>query len=365
MVSSKGLQISSGASRPALTPEQKRFNSLIRQVEQARSVLNDWQESIPLFRQGHAQMLAPLQVSFVAARREWAFALDALLGQSGWTRAERGALRELICEAAGELLHLDDEDAPLKALFDKHGEIDFDSDKQQNLEVMKELTEVFTDLDLGDSVDIRTEEDLFQRMFEGMTARAAAAEAEQAARPQRRRKTAAQQRREADAQLATQSVREVYRKLVSAVHPDRESDPQRHDAKTELMQKINQAYAANDLLTLLEVQLQIEHVDAANIASAQRLKHYNKVIAEQLSSLKEEIAHVQTGFCMDFGLEPGSAMNPRKLGMLIEQRARLMRAELAQQQRDLRMLGDRVAIKRWLKRQRQILEDARFYDDLF
>lgn len=362
-----GLQISVRTSGAPLSPEQKRFNNLIRQIEQARQTLIAWQENLPPFAQTYLEVVLPLQDSFLAARREWLFGLDALLGQSGWTRTERAMLRELVCDTAGELLAVDEDDAELKALFDKYSDVDFDTDKQQELQAMKEMTEIFTGLDLGDSADIRTDEDLLQRMSERMKEAAAEAQDKNAARAKRRRKTAAQQRRESEAQLATQSVREIYRKLASALHPDREPDPARRDAKTAMMQKINQAYEANDLLTLLEMQLQIEQVDARQIASAgaQRLKHYNNVLAEQLVGLKMEIERVEYGFRGDYVVEPGSAVNPRKLGKLIDERTRLLRAELAQQQREARILGDRAGMKRWLKQQRQAMREEEMYGDFF
>ena len=52
--------------------------------------------------------------------------------------------------------------------------------------------------------------------------------------------------------------------------------------------------------------------------------------------------------------------NPRKLGEVLERTSRQWRAELAQQQRDMRMLGDVAATKRWLKRQRQLSREAEF-----
>jgi len=63
---------------------------------------------------------------------------------------------------------------------------------------------------------------------------------------------------------ATQSIREIFRKLASALHPDRETDRKGREVKTALMLQVNRAYAGNDLLTLLE--LQIEQVDASHIA---------------------------------------------------------------------------------------------------
>jgi PIN domain nuclease of toxin-antitoxin system len=361
------LQISTGEAGPVLTPQQKRFNTLIRQIEQARQTLAAWHENIGVYRQAHAQVLLPQQTALMAARREWVFALDVLLGRPGWTRAERGTLRDLVCDMAGELLHAGEDDAALKALFAKHAEVDFDTERQEMVRAMKNMTEAVTGLDLGDDEGIDTDADLFERMQQGLQERAAAEEAKRGAKAAPRRKSAAQQRREAEAQQATQSVREIFRKLASALHPDRETDEQQREIKTALMQKVNQAYAGDDLLTLLELQLQIEQIDAGHIAnaSAQRLKHYNKVLSEQLAELRAELERVETGFRIDFGLEAGWGMNPRKLGQLLEQNSRELRAELSQQQHDMRMLADVAATKRWLKRQRQLLREAEFDFELF
>jgi hypothetical protein len=367
-MSRNALRISTGEAGAALTPQHKRFNTLIRQIELVRQTLAAWHESIGVYRQAHAQVLRPLGTELMAARRQWVFALDELLGQRGWTKAERETLSELVCDAAGELLHGRDDDEELKVLFARHAEVDFDTERQQMVRAMKDMTEVMTGLDLGDDEGIDTHADLFERMQQGLRERAAAEEAERGAKAARRRsKNAAQQRREAEALQATQSVREIFRKLASALHPDRETDAGQREVKTVLMQKVNQAYAANDLLTLLELQLQIEQIDAGHIAnaSAERLKHYNKVLGEQLAQLRVEVESVEVGFCIDFGLEPGRGMNPRNLGQLLEQNARQLRAELSQQQRDMRMLADPAATKRWLKRQRQLLREDEFGFELF
>jgi hypothetical protein len=131
------------------------------------------------------------------------------------------------------------------------------------------------------------------------------------------------------------------------------------------MQKANQAYAANDLLALLELQLQIEQVDAGHIAnaSAQRVKHYNQILAEQLAELRTEAARVETGFRLDFGLQSGWGLSPKKLMATIKEDAREMRAVLAEVQRELRLLDDPVAVKRWLKqaRSRRRSDDFDFF----
>jgi len=53
-------------------------------------------------------------------------------------------------------------------------------------------------------------------------------------------------------------------------------------------------------------------------------------------------------------------MKPRKVGALIEQTSRQWRADLDKQHRDMRMLGDVAATRRWLKRERKLLREADF-----
>jgi len=367
MFTIQALQIAPAAGQSALTPEQKRFNTLIRQIEQARRTLAAWRDNVPLYLQSHTQVIVPLQRALASASRERAAELDRLLDQPGWNRIEQATLRELLCDSVAELLAAQEEQDPaLKALFDKHAEVDFDTEQRESRRAMKGLVEEMTGLDLGDDTEIASDEDLFKRMHEQMAAQSASArETSPDAPAPRRRKTAAQQRREAEAQQGAQSIREIYRKLASALHPDRETDPALRQSKTALMQKVNQAYAADDLLTLLELQLQIEQVDASHVAgaSAQRLKHYNKVLAEQLAELKSETDRMEAGFRFDFGLGPGWGLNPAKLGILISQNARGLRGELAMLERDMRTLADRPATRRWLKRERQRLRDAEFDAD--
>ena len=373
-----GLQISAAAGSAALTPAQKRFNSLLRQIEQARRKLAAWHDNIALYRRTHVEAMLPLIDALSAERRHWIVALDGLAGEPGWTKAERATLSELICEgAAGLLQAAEEDDAELKALHDRHADVGFDTQQQEARETVKQLAEAMTGLDLGDMDGIDSDHDLIERMRERMatlqaeagaeTADAEAASQSSAAPPPPRRKTAAQQRREAEAQLATQSVREVFRKLASALHPDRESDPVEREAKTALMQRVNQAYAANDLLALLELQLQIEQIDASHVAAAgaKRLGHYNKVLAEQLAELKLEIERTEIGFTMDFGLPAGFIIEPTRIPSLAAEGIGELRAAMAQLRRQMDLYGDKAAMKRWLKREARRLRSEAFGGGFF
>jgi hypothetical protein len=121
----------------------------------------------------------------------------------------------------------------------------------------------------------------------------------------RRGHAADEERSKAQAERkATQSVREIYRKLASALHPDRETNASEHRRKTALMQRTNQAYAQNDLLQLLALQIEIEQIDAAALADLPeaRLRHYNEVLNEQLQVLESQLQAQTVPFHLQFGL---------------------------------------------------------------
>ena len=87
--------------------------------------------------------------------------------------------------------------------------------------------EAQTGLDLGDE-DFETEADLLAHVRERLQAKSAENEAEAPPPPPPKRQSAAQKKRaaerEAVAAAAKQSLREVFRKLASSLHPDRAED---------------------------------------------------------------------------------------------------------------------------------------------
>ncbi len=135
-------------------------------------------------------------------------------------------------------------------------------------------------------------------------------EGARAERKPRRKSPAQQKKQERDekyAQEASQNVREVYRKLASFLHPDREPDVERRAQRTALMQRVNIAYEANDLMSLLTLQREAEGLSASDPAgfSPDRLKIYIRVLEDQLKMLRKESDQVQQGLRASAG--PGSA----------------------------------------------------------
>lgn len=325
------LQIQPHGADPVLAQHQTRFNSLVRDVTLWRAALGEWKARIARYRQA----VGPVHGELHAAWRQWVLALDQASLQPQFTRAERAQLEELLRDAARALLDAGD-DAAIAALLSRH-EDDLPSvqSKQEDASAPDEelLEELAPD-------------------WERQAARAAEQREERAAR---RRAAAALKRRTQATQEVSQSVRDVYRRLASTLHPDRERDAQQRERKTALMQQANQAYAEGNLLALLELQLQAEQVDAGHLAVAdqRRLQHYAAVLQEQLEELQSETRRLEAEFRSATGLAPGAGLQPRKADRLISSEVQRLRHEMQLLRRQIKLLLDVEATKLWLREQRK------------
>ena len=343
--------------RPALSKGQKAFNSLIKQIEKRRSRLAAWEIAIPPYQRKYASELVPLVEEATDLRVKLVHRLDAASDLKGLTKSERRTLADVIVDLAEDLVATHD-DPQMKVIYNKHSQSDYDAEEAAGLERLKSVFEDMLGIELGDDLDLNSPEEILERAKAQVRERQEQDDAEHRARQDRRgkrKKSAKQLAREAqqlaDEQQLRQSIREIYRKLASAIHPDRAANPQEHARKTALMQRANQAYEKNNLLQLLELQLELEHIDqnAINNISEHRLKHYNKVLREQLIELDHEIERVEDTFRAQFGLDPLEDLSPRTimrdLAVEIVNTQRTIRAL----NKDLRAVEELKTLKVWLK----------------
>jgi hypothetical protein len=184
-------------------------------------------------------------------------------------------------------------DAELEAVYDRHHAETLAQRREVDDQLQRQVLERMARARFGDEFDLGDDDPA------SMAERMAAAEAQQASAEQgeaqtRRGEAPGAPRSGKHAQRAqdiTQSLREVYRKLASSLHPDREPDPAERVRKTELMQQVNRAYEARDLLSLLRLQMAAEQISGERLAAlpAALVRHYNEVLKEQLSALHVEL----------------------------------------------------------------------------
>ena len=336
---------------------QKAFNRLIEKIEAQRQSLAAWQAFLPQFQQRVAAEVEPLQKRCLAARWSLATLFDNAHDRAGATKREQAKLASLVLDLCAELLQsADEEDPALIALHDKHSHASLAERKEEESRFLMDMAETVFGVDLDDGQDLSSPETvraaLHRKMQEQHSAQAELA-AQAAAVPPRRKSAKALAKEAqiaAQAQAATMSVREIYRKLASALHPDRETDDAERLRKTALMQQVNQAYAKSDLLRLLELQIEAEQIDLASLGaiSEQRLGHYNQVLAEQSAQLDHEIDALTLPYQHQTGAFGGS-LTPETLSRTLDGDLAELRHDARRIEHDLKRLQDRAVLKAWLR----------------
>jgi hypothetical protein len=304
-------------SAPALTPTQRKFNQLIERLNLQRQELARWQA----FRQIYHQQLAEHYQPALARLREKQIALvrllDRFLDGKALAKRESAKVRGILSDLLAQLLAASP-DPELVRIYEKYSDRSF-SDEQQHLDVIRTLASETFGIDVEAYQGGESPEELGHWVDEQL--RAGRPEPQQGPRRKKSAKAIARetQRKEA-AQGGTRAVREVFRKLVSELHPDRETDPAEHARKTELMQRVNQAYKAGDLLALLELQLSIEQIDPRALAglAEERLRHYIYVLDEQSRRLRDELAEFVAPFAMAMGKSPVRKLSPEIVQRALE-----------------------------------------------
>lgn len=316
----------------ATTREQRAFNRLAEQIRRKRQDLADWQAWLDGYRERMAGEYEPLRRRQYDLELQLVRRLDAVLEPGSGRRlgkATRATLLRYLDERIHELLDAggagEDE---LAALLRKHADEDVEDLREQDRQFERELAESMIGGLFGEDVldghQGDDAESLFRHVDEKLRERSAAAGARQ---PRGKRAEAAAERRAQAEREASQSVRDIFRKLASSLHPDRELDPAQRARKTELMQQATRAYQHNDLLQLLTLQVQGEQIDARHLAGLPdaRLKHYNAVLRDQVAALEDEVAALAQAAAMELQvLDPA----PSRSGL--ERQLRMRVAQLRQ-----------------------------------
>ena len=364
------VAIAPGHETASLSKAQKTFNTLVKQIEKRRERLGAWDAVMPAFQKKFVDALLPLEQESTALRIKLIHLLDDAFLQKGLSKAEQRTLSDLIADMARDLMQVSD-DAALKVIYNRHvgsanvGNAAAEPDPEPDSEPQSQSPE---DLDAlsPDELAERLQAEL-DAQFERDMAAHAAREAQRAKRKKAPKQSAAQARIEAEQAESSKSIREIYRKLASALHPDRETDPREQERKTVLMQRVNHAYAKGNLLQLLELQLEIEQIDRRAIdgLSEARLTRYNGILEEQIRELDQEIQHVENDFRRTYGIASSTKVAPDTV-------MRILTRDIAGMQRGnqdlavaLREFEDPDKVRDWLKDMKRRPASSRFDDESF
>lgn len=333
----------------AAGPARTRFERLLGDLQARRDALRAWAEALPDWRQRYHARIVPL----LEQQRDLDLALIELLDHASisarLSRAEHAVLSERVCALAMPLI--DAGHAALRPVYARHRA----QRDERDVAEAEALSRHCPDEALGLAAEETDVLDSAEAVFEQAQAQARE-RARQAHAEQRRAKRRARAHSGPGA-LATEQapLRELYRRLAAGLHPDRARDSADSVRRTALMQRLNAAYKAGDLLGLLELQAELGLLDAAGVDAfgEQKLARYNLDLAAQCRQLDQQLAQVCGDFCVEYGLDLPRRPKPEQLGRLLARMGRALEEDLAGQRLALRELDPPAGLKRWLKWQQR------------
>ena len=303
------------------SPAQQAFRQAILDVENLRERLRDLRAQQAETRRRYWQQVGPAATAVVAARRALFPALEEALLLGYFSRQEEAQITELILGNA-------------RSLEERFGEDEGDIIRKYapagHRRAPREAAKKDPPADKSPEPDFTPDPTLPPH--------------EQAAAARARRKTKAQRVQEAAARANQQQLesntKTIYRQLARTHHPDLERDPTKQADKTAQMQRITEAYEADDLYTLLQLLAESGPADAA---ADDVLARYSRALLQQQITLKQEMNELKYG---PNGFVTGSG---KKQELELRQLKRDLRAEAEYVQHVGRLLAEAEGLREVLR----------------
>ncbi len=335
-------------SRP-LSPVQRKYNTLLEKIDKQKADLEQWQQAHHSCQQQVAGKYEPLRNRLTQEQLKLLLVLDDALHRHKFTKKQRQQLTDIIIHLCEQLIDETDDEAfmVLYQRYQPEAEPDFSPEEQAEMDTA--LRAAFEDtfgIQLDESIDLNNPEAIAQAVLEHQSRQ------QQNQKP--RKKTAKQQAKEtqekAEAEAAQQSIQSVYRQLVKALHPDRESDADERARKTQLMQAVTVAYEEKNLIKLLELQLQETQISQQlHQLGDDKINAFIKLLENQWQQLKSETQQIEINYKQMLGLSPWEKLTPKKLHSVLKNDIAQLEQKIKDIQQDRRLFeGDIQALKAWL-----------------
>ena len=270
-----------------LSPQQKKLNRLIERIEQQKQELAAWENAQSDIQNYTRSKLFPV---YAELHTVLFTQLDTL-----WNHLVSDAFSKV------DLAQIDTKIAALAKILKKSQMLTSAQKEQvekvdtfymqhaEHVRVKKAKANSIQNHDLAETVEQNVDVD-----WENYEYDSAQYEAER----ERAKQLKQQEKREQAVKMAEQSLKTVYLKITAMIHPDREPDEVKKLKKTELLQKVNEAYAAQDLFYLLKLQLQLEINKSlsSKALSSEQVKFYQLSLETQSQNLQNQLEEIFASF---------------------------------------------------------------------
>ena len=133
---------------------------------------------------------------------------------------------------------------------------------------------------------------------------------------------------------------------------DLEPDEAEKLRKTELLKQVTTAYRANELLTLLRLQLELQRIDQSHLENLaeDQLRYYNKLLKEQARELDEALYEEQMSWSGFTGKPYFFTATPAAMQYDYEAQTRQLNLKIRALEAEVLAFGhDPAALKMFLK----------------
>jgi hypothetical protein len=291
---STALNISPGAKKE-LTKSQIQFNQLIARIELLQKEIPQEQAKFDALLKSANDRILPVYEKMARAKIDLCFALDKWSLKLEFKKKQLENAGECILfllDQAATMIEFSDED---RALYERWAGASIEEVEAERASdekgMMQDLFEAFygVKIDLDELQNDPEKMEEFKQQFE------AKKESEsQWHKGKRGRKPPKASKKEelkkAQEELKSKSVRSIYISLAKLVHPDMEADPSLRAAKEEEMKKVTAAYEANDLATLLKMEMEWIHKQNNQLDKIpeEKLGLFVQVLKDQVKELEAE-----------------------------------------------------------------------------
>lgn len=350
--------LSLGTPGQPLSPAQQRFNRLLARIDKLKRQMEELQTLADTQRPLYHRTLHPLRERRLGLMREMALWLDERLQRRGLGKAHKQTATDILCTLCEHLAA--DGDEAMRALHDKHSQHSIEEKQQAAAASVRAMMEGVLGRPLDTDLPLDSLDDV---LFAGMEQLRDAVEADNALRQRKKSKrkpSATQRRAEQQQQDAESALRKLYRQLSSALHPDRELDPDARAHKHTLMVEANAAYQRRDLVALLHIQLHIEQTDPQTLSrmAEDRIESMSLLLKQQTAKLERELDIRKQQVLQEFDLPPFEPLSAASLRRHLSREAQALKQDVAAMEQDMGTVRDDASFKRWLKQQKQLSEQA-------
>jgi hypothetical protein len=305
------VQLSVSSQDKILSKEQKKFNELLEKIKAMKQNIVEMRAINANFHKQAAAVIAPAQKRNLEANQNLILALDKVIAIHKLTKKQYKKFCSIMQAELEDILgRVDGSEAPnvliFKDLYKKYAKMSYEDRQKQMMKEVNQMTggmfESMFGFDMNDLMENMNDPEKMEAfMAEKMREQHEAQHAEQQARAEKQAerqankpKNAAQLKKEAAEKEMSKTTKQIYMDLVKNFHPDQEQDEKEILRKTAIMQEVVAAYQEDNFIKLLELQMTLleNRENSFSRLDDKQLKHFTKVLQDQLRTLRNEYQQV-------------------------------------------------------------------------